>query len=145
MWPVFLPMSAMWAGYSSGAAGNCAVTWRTGRPGRVLGPCRTVWLLARLRRRCPAVAEPHFDFDKLDTYVGTINRPNDAGLNWSGSHAIAPLVVTYEELVADMTATTGCILPFLGLDLPIGFTRRLSDEVNRQWVRRYRAARSAEL
>ena len=93
----------------------------------------------------------HFDFDKLDTYVGTIDQWAQRRLAQLVRFTChSPLVVTYEELVADMPATTGRILPFLGLDVPVGyvtapFARRLSDEVNPEWVRRYRAARFAEL
>jgi len=52
--------------------------------------------------------------------------------------------VRYEELAADMGGTTRGILDFLGLGLPRGRAivprhRRQADELNDQWIERYRA------
>ena len=91
-------------------------------------------------------AGPQFDVYGIDGYVRTIKEHNMAWREWFGTSAIAPLVVVYEDLVADMAGTVGVILRFLGLELPEGHvvqpsTRQQADEVNEDWARRYRDQR----
>ena len=88
--------------------------------------------------------QPDFDFGKLDAYVRRVKEHNRGWSEWFESHAIAPLIVMYEECVADMAGATSLILRFLGLELPFGYmtspvTRPLADDVNLQWASRYRA------
>jgi LPS sulfotransferase NodH len=87
---------------------------------------------------------PHFDSKEVDGYLRTINPHNAAWREWFSSFDIAPLGVTYEDLIADMSGTVAVIVRFLGLELPVDHivevrTRRQADEVNQEWVNRYRA------
>lgn len=87
---------------------------------------------------------PKFDSSEIDGYLRTINVHNAAWRGWFGSSGIAPLGVTYEDLIADMSGTVAVILRFLGLELPVDHivearTRRQADEVNKDWVNRCRA------
>jgi trehalose 2-sulfotransferase len=84
----------------------------------------------------PPRRQPQFDFDEVDGRVKTIAEHNASWRKWFASYDIGPLLVRYEDLVADMAGTTALILGFLGLRLPPGHviapgTRRLADEVNR--------------
>ena len=88
---------------------------------------------------------PKFDFDGIG-YVKPVNEHNMAWREWFSASAIAPLVVVYEDLVADQAGTVGLLLGFLGLELPEGHvvqpsTRQQADEVNQDWARRYRGQR----
>jgi LPS sulfotransferase NodH len=89
---------------------------------------------------------PHFDADGIGHFVSTIRQHNAAWESWFARWGIQPHAVRYEELVGDMAATTHGILDFLGLEVPDGGYpvvarhRRQSDELNQQWIARYRAA-----
>ncbi|MGD0810777.1 MAG: Stf0 family sulfotransferase [Acidimicrobiales bacterium] len=92
---------------------------------------------------------PRFDLNEVDGCIRTINAHNAAWRDWFGSSAIAPLVVTYEDLVADMARTAAAVLGFVGLELPVDQvvaprTRRQADELNQEWASRYRSLRPAE-
>jgi trehalose 2-sulfotransferase len=89
-----------------------------------------------------------FSFDEVDRYVKTVIDHNAAWQAWFKASAVTPLVVTYEQLSADMAGTLGLIMQFLDLELPDDHTveaptRRQADEVNRDWASRYRAMRVA--
>lgn len=93
---------------------------------------------------------PRFDFDGIDGYVRTINEHNMAWRRWFATSAISPLVVLYEDLVANLEPAVAEIMGFLGLELPEGHvvqpsTRKQADEVNEDWARRYRGHRPLEL
>jgi LPS sulfotransferase NodH len=90
------------------------------------------------------VREPHFDSDQIQGLVQTIDEHNAAWRDWFTVFDVRPHVVRYEELVADMAGVTRGVLDFLGLELPHGRTitpvhRRQADEVNDEWIARYRA------
>jgi LPS sulfotransferase NodH len=92
---------------------------------------------------------PMIDIDDIDRYVGTIREHNLAWREWFDTTAVVPLVVSYEDLVADMAGTVGRITHFLGLELPAGhvaepLTHRQADGANRYWAERYRAQRPLE-
>ncbi|MGW4498725.1 Stf0 family sulfotransferase [Micromonospora sp. NPDC004336] len=89
---------------------------------------------------------PRFDADAIGRLVETITEHNAAWEAWFAARGIRPHAVRYAELAADMVATTRGILDFLGLDVPAGAAHRIvarharqSDDLNRQWIRRYRA------
>lgn len=93
---------------------------------------------------------PTLDINDIDRYVETIKEHNLAWREWFGTTAIVPLVVSYEDLVADMAGKIAGIIRFLGLELPAGHvaeppTHRQADEINRDWAERYRAYRHFEL
>ena len=88
--------------------------------------------------------EPRFDFDQICKFVQTIEEHNLAWRAWFASVGIQPYMVRYEDLDADPVGVACEILDFLGLKLPPGRLietrhRRLADEVNAQWIDRYRA------
>ena len=87
---------------------------------------------------------PHFDFDQICKLVQTIEEHNSAWRAWFASIGTQPHTVRYEDLDADPVGVTCEILDFLGLKLPPGRLiksrhRRLADELNTQWIDRYRA------
>jgi LPS sulfotransferase NodH len=84
--------------------------------------------------------------NEVDSYLRTVNAHNAAWREWFGSCAIAPLAVSHEDLVADISGTAAAVLRFLGLELPVDHAvkphaRRQADEVNEDWIRRYRSLR----
>jgi trehalose 2-sulfotransferase len=87
---------------------------------------------------------PRFDFDRIDACIETIHDHNRAWAEWFAANEVVPHPVGYEDLVVDMVGVTGGILRFLGLDP--GASRnveprvhRQADEINREWIDRYRA------
>lgn len=85
---------------------------------------------------------PEFDFHDVDGYLKAVNEHNAAWGEWFNASAIAPLVVSYEDLVTDMAGTVGLIVQFLGLELPADHvveapTRRQGDDLSRDWAQRY--------
>ena len=70
-------------------------------------------------------------------------RENGAWRRWFEENGVDPLRLTYEELVADPTATARRVLELVGVDVPTGFagapgTEQQADAVNEEWIRRYR-------
>lgn len=90
-----------------------------------------------------APREPAFDFDGIDERVQRVQEHDAEWGRWFDANGLEPLELTYEQLVADPAAVVGRTLEFLGLDLPVGLvvearTERQADEVNEDWIRRYR-------
>lgn len=87
--------------------------------------------------------EPHFDFDQLRELVQQIDEHNAAWQGWFASAGIQPHLIWYEALDANPVGVTRRVLDFLNLELPAGRVirvqhRRLADEVNAEWIDRYR-------
>ena len=94
--------------------------------------------------------EPRFDFDQIYTLVQVIDEHNAAWQWWFASVGIQPHLVRYEDLDADPVGVTCGILDFLQLELPPGRKiqtrhRRLADDLNAQWIDRYRAEQAERL
>jgi LPS sulfotransferase NodH len=90
------------------------------------------------------LGEPRFDFAQIDQLVTTIDDHNRAWQDWFAASGIRPYEVSYEELIADMDGVTRAILHFLSLEVDGTWTAasphgRQSDEVNADWIARYRA------
>ena len=88
--------------------------------------------------------EPGFDFDQICSFVQTIGEHNSAWRAWFSSVGVRPHMVRYEDLDAEPGGVAREVLDFLGLRLPPGRLiktrhRRLADELNAQWIERYRA------
>jgi LPS sulfotransferase NodH len=88
--------------------------------------------------------EPRFDFDRIHELAQLIDEHNTAWQLWFASVGVRPYAVRYEDLDADSVGVTCDILDFLGLELPSGPEilvrhKRLADELNAQWIGRYRA------
>jgi LPS sulfotransferase NodH len=101
-----------------------------------------VWYETAHGRQEPG-GEPRFDFGQVRDRVRLIGEHNAAWEQWFAREGIRPLLVRYEELDADPVATARSVLAFLGLELPAGRQvtvrhRRLADEVNADWIERYR-------
>ncbi len=91
----------------------------------------------------PATGEPRFDPDGIEGRLRAIARENGAWRRWFEENGVDPLRLTYEELVADPTATARRVLELVGVDVPTGFagapgTEQQADAVNEEWIRRYR-------
>ncbi|WP_046470898.1 Stf0 family sulfotransferase [Allosalinactinospora lopnorensis] len=90
----------------------------------------------------PSGDEPRFDFDGIHDLVRLIEEHNTGWREWFASFGIRPHPVVYEELVADMAGTTRGVLDFLGLPAGAAIAprhRRQADELNAEWIDRYRA------
>ena len=90
--------------------------------------------------------EPRFDRDKITEFVRTIDDHNAAWQQWFAGVGVEPFTVIYEDLDADPVGVTRGVLDALRLDLPLGRPvqtdhRRLADQLNAEWVDRYRAER----
>jgi len=88
--------------------------------------------------------EPRLDLGQIDGLVHTIQEHNAAWQSWFGGQGARPYPVTYEELVADPGVIVKGILHHLNAATPSGWRpwsphSRQADEVNDDWVRRYRA------
>lgn len=87
--------------------------------------------------------EPTIDLNLIDDLVHTIETHNAAWDAWFAEQGVQPLVVTYETLAADPEHTVRRILNHLDLEPPETWrpaqtTRQQADELNADWVRRYR-------
>lgn len=88
---------------------------------------------------------PRLDLEQVDTLVRTIHVHNECWAAWFSAQGARPHVVTYEKLVADPARTVKEILDHLNVQptsgwRPSSLHPRQADEVNAEWVRRYRAA-----
>jgi len=88
--------------------------------------------------------EPRFDFELIHTLVQTIDEHNAAWRHWFAAFDVRPELVRYEDLAADPARETRGILDFLGLRLPadqmiVPRHRRQADNLNHDWIARYRA------
>ena len=94
--------------------------------------------------------EPRFDFDQISKLMQMIEEHNSAWRTWFASVGIQPHIVRYEDLDAEPVDVACEILDFLGLRLPPECLiktrqRRLADELNAQWIDRYRAVLTERL
>lgn len=88
--------------------------------------------------------EPRFDSGRIHDLIQMIEEHNAAWQEWFRPAGTQPYLVQYEDLDADPAGTTRGILGFLGLDLPPNREirvqhRRLADDLNAEWIRRYQA------
>jgi LPS sulfotransferase NodH len=93
-----------------------------------------------LGRRPHARAE--FDFDQIASLAREASDHNKAWREWFAANDIEPLAIRYEDLVSDKIGTTEQVLSYLGLEARDGLliveqTRRQSDALNEEWVKRY--------
>jgi LPS sulfotransferase NodH len=87
--------------------------------------------------------EPVFDTDGIAGRERRIEEHTEAWRRWFEQNGIEPLALTYEQLAADPTATIRETLAFLGVAAPPDLTiepttERQADELNEDWIRRYR-------
>lgn len=91
--------------------------------------------------------EPVYDAAAIRARIGEIRADDEAWRNWFTSIGAEPLVIGYDALVADMTATVADILQFLHLDPTSSQPltpkhHRQADAVNQQWIERFRGEAS---
>jgi LPS sulfotransferase NodH len=91
----------------------------------------------------PVAREPQFDADQIAALVRTVDAHNAAWRRWFAEVGVRAHVVRYEDLVTDMATVLRDVLAFLGLEPPpwhvvVPGHRRQADEVNAEWVARYR-------
>lgn len=106
------------------------------------------WAIAHQTRQFtstdPRQGEPEFDFWLIDTYYWDIQAHNLAWRSWFARFGIEPLLVCYEDVLADPTGSVMSALEFLGLDPLAGMSqvsnlRRQRSELNDQWRERWQA------
>jgi LPS sulfotransferase NodH len=96
----------------------------------------------------PGGQDPHYDEELIGRLVATIEGFEADWTGWFGSHRIVPHEVTYEELAADPLGTAQKVLDYLGLNVPpdrqmvVGH-RRQADQLNADWIARFKANASA--
>ena len=91
-------------------------------------------------------AEPSFDREQIAALCATIDRHNGAWHDWFAGNGVEPLEVRYEDLNRDPVGEARDVLQRLGIDVPAATAlevrdRRLRDEVNDDWIARYRTGR----
>ena len=90
-----------------------------------------------------ARAEPCLDTGQIDELVRTVDEHNAAWRAWFSQQGVQPHAVSYEDLVEDPRRAVVGILDRLEVRVPSGWRSRSThvrqaDQVNQQWVRRYR-------
>jgi trehalose 2-sulfotransferase len=87
--------------------------------------------------------EPDFDFGQIDAFVRAGKRDDARWRQFFQEHGIAPLEVSYEDMIDDLEKTVRRILGFIGIaagdvKLPPATLRRLADRRSQEWEARYR-------
>jgi LPS sulfotransferase NodH len=103
-----------------------------------------IWFEPTTAGHEPSEHQPHFDRARIDELCATIIEHNAAWQQWFAAVGVEPYRVTYEGLDQDPAGTTQAVLDYLGIELPPSRSiqvrhRRLADELNTQWIKRYRA------
>jgi LPS sulfotransferase NodH len=98
-----------------------------------------------------AKADPAFDYDLIKKQLAAIRSQEAAWIRWFGKNDIADLQVFYEDALVDPHQEVERVLGTLGVEMPAGvelrpywWAERQSDELNAEWIDRYRARASEE-
>jgi len=96
--------------------------------------------------RGPATDPRTFDADRIARRIAALAADEAAWQGWFERHGIDPVRIDFDSLADDPAGTLDRVLGALGLDPSAGrdvvpATARLSDGINQDWIRRYRAAR----
>jgi LPS sulfotransferase NodH len=88
-------------------------------------------------------AQPRFEFGPIADLVRTIREHNAAWTSWFADQGVEAHRVTYEDVTGDPGQAVQGILDRLGIELPADWRptpreRRQADELNADWIRRYR-------
>jgi trehalose 2-sulfotransferase len=88
-------------------------------------------------------AVPEYDRNQIDVLAGEVVEDNASWEAWFAANGIDPLVVRFEELVADPVPVTRQALTFIGVEGD-GITIRsqtvsTTDQLNVEWLTKYRA------
>jgi len=93
--------------------------------------------------------EPGFDFDEIDAFVRVGEAEHAHWARFFHENGVAPLDLTYEDMIPDLDGTVRRILSFLGLPtenvtLPPPTLRRQADHHSQDWEARYRRIAAEE-
>lgn len=88
--------------------------------------------------------QPHLDLDQIDHLVAAIHEHNEGWRPWFAAQCVQPLDLTYESVVATPADAVTRVLDFIGTVSrsdwePASPHLRQADEINDEWVRRYRS------
>lgn len=90
-----------------------------------------------------ALAPDVYDRAAIDARIAAIRAARASWARFFDAHAIVPLRVGYESLVADPAGTVGAVLRFLDVDEPVALgpppLARQADATSAAWIARYRA------
>jgi len=88
---------------------------------------------------------PRYDHSEIAGLLDLIDAETDGWRTSFESQEIEPVVVTYERLLEATHAEVGRIAAAAGVELPAGIAlrpypgwRRQADELNEEWIRRFR-------
>ena len=89
-------------------------------------------------------ATPHYDGRRIHELVTEAQEHNAAWEDWFQRNGIRPYRVMYEDFSADPVKTTREVHDFLGIALEKDIqlkagNKRLSDQLNEEWIGRYHA------
>ena len=93
--------------------------------------------------------EPGFDFDEIDAFVRVGDAEHTHWAKFFHENGIAPLDLTYEDMIQDLDGTVRRVLEFLCLPtenvtLPPPTLRRQADHRSQDWEARYRRIAAEE-
>jgi LPS sulfotransferase NodH len=100
-------------------------------------------------RASPSTADLRYSFDGIDHLVYALSADDRGWDRFFASHAITPLVVSYEEdLESDRAGTVTRVLDALGVTAPEGWQpaeamSRQADSLNDEWAAAYHARADA--
>jgi LPS sulfotransferase NodH len=91
----------------------------------------------------PVTGQAAFDFAGIDDRLRQVEVHTERWRRWFAANDVRPLELSYERVAADPTAAVREALAHVGVAVPAGLaiepqTERQSDEVNEEWIRRYR-------
>jgi LPS sulfotransferase NodH/GT2 family glycosyltransferase len=109
------------------------------------------WQLNGSEQAQSRASEPElsFDFAAISYLLQQIEEHEAAWSRYFASCGVQPLLLTYEELPADLPAAVRHVLSFIGLDVPADYAIaaprfvKQADEVSEEWVERFQRARQA--
>lgn len=88
--------------------------------------------------------DPEYDFERIRRELAELESYDVAWNSWFATQDITPLRIGYETLSADPAATLIRICAALGVPAPQADdvkpgVAKLSDEISRDWMRRYQS------
>ena len=106
-----------------------------------------VWVVSDTESATPS-AEPSYSYDFISSLEGLLIEGDNGWPELCAELGVTPCEITYEDLVdpANYVEVIRSALTYLGIEdndltIPQPRTHRQADEINDDWVRRYRADR----
>jgi LPS sulfotransferase NodH len=88
-------------------------------------------------------AQPEFDYTQIHEIVQRFEKHDEGWERLFRTGKVQPLVVEFESFVKSMESTVQGVLDYLDIETPAGFTapvprlKKISNELNENWYRRY--------